>query len=339
VIIFLSTQKSKMSKRRDFLKYAAACSTALALPMQRVSRVEAASSMSFQLDWKFNAQFAGVFMGIDAGLYAEKGITLEPRPWSDGVNVVTEVALGKADFACAEQNLILAAQAEGAPVKAIATMFKASPYGLMTTPNQPLFSLADLRGKRVGVHLDGLKIMALVKGVNAIEDIEVVEIPYPNKYERVLSGEFAAVQCYVIDEPIGVAQKFGVEPKVLKLSDHGFLSTAQTIVASEATLTNQPELVRAAMAATFEGWRRALADKPKTAAMIVEKFIPEGSPYKDVAYQTRTLELLEPYVIGGGRLGEIDPTAWGKAAALMMEYGILEKLPNLEATLAPGFIR
>ncbi|MGY2801718.1 ABC transporter substrate-binding protein [Thermostichus sp. MS-CIW-25] len=333
-----SIQKPRMMKRRDLLKYGAACSATLALPVQQVRRVEAATSMSFQFDWKFNAQFAGVFVGIDAGLYAEKGIALEPRPWSDGVNVVAEVAMGKADFACAEQNLILAAQADGASVKAIATMFKASPYGLMTTPNQSLSSLADLRGKRVGVHLDGLKIMALVKGVNGIEDIEVVEIPYSNKYERVLSGEFAAVQCYVIDEPIGVAKQFGVEPKVLKLSDHGLLSTAQTIVASEATLADKPELVRAAMAATFEGWKRALADKPKTAAMIVERFVPEGSPYKDVAYQTRTLELLEPYVTAGGRLGEIDPTVWKKAAELMMEYGILESLPDLTSTLAPGFV-
>jgi ABC-type nitrate/sulfonate/bicarbonate transport system substrate-binding protein len=164
-----------------------------------------------------------------------------------------------------------------------------------------------------------------------------VEIDYANKFDRAVSGEFAAVQCYVIDEPIGVAARTGAEPEVLKLSDYGFISTAQTIVVSEATLAERPDLVKGVLAATFDGWTRALADKPGTAAVIVDRYVEEGSAYKDVAYQTRTLELLEPYVTGMGPMGVIDPVKWREASELMAAYGIVAALPDLEASLAPGF--
>ncbi|WP_235277299.1 ABC transporter substrate-binding protein [Synechococcus sp. Nb3U1] len=299
----------------------------------------ATTTLTFQLDWKYNAQFAGLFLAEAEGLYAASNLSVQIREWSDGLNVINAVAEGTVDMACAEQNLIIAAQAAGAPVKAVATMFHASPYGLMTVPEAALESLTDLVGKRVGVHVDGIKVMELVKGVNGITDIDVMEIPYGDKFDRVISGEFAAVQCYVIDEPIGVAAKYGFEPKVLRLSEHGFLSTAQTIVASERLLTEKPEVVRAFLAATFEGWARALADKPRTAALVVERFVPEGSPYKDVAYQTRTLELLEPYVRGKGEpLGVIDAEVWAEAARLMLAYDIVSALPDLQSSLAPGFI-
>lgn len=315
---------------------ATASAATLASPfLARAAR--AATSVSFQLDWKFNAQFAGLFLAEADGLYADAGIAPEIRPWSDGVNAVVDVAEGRADLACAEQNLIIGAQAEGAPVRAVATMFQASPYGLMAPAGAALTGLEDLRGKRVGVHVDGLKVMALVKGVSGIDDIAVEEIGYADKFDRAVSGEFAAVQCYVIDEPIGVAARHGAEPVVLKLSDVGFVSTAQTIVASEAMISDQPERIRDFLAATFAGWDRALADKPAAAKTVVDRFVPEGSPYKDVAYQTRTLELLEPYVRGaGGPLGQIDPERWAEGAALMQRYGIVGGLPDLERSLAQG---
>jgi ABC-type nitrate/sulfonate/bicarbonate transport system substrate-binding protein len=307
---------------------------ALAAPFLARRGRAAATALSFQCDWKANAQFAGLFIAKADGLYDAAGLDVEIRPWSDGVDVAEEVAAGRADMACAEQNLILGAQARGAEIRAIATMFQASPYGLMAPAGSGLTGLDALRGGAVGVHVDGLKVMDLVKGVNGMEDVEVVEIPYADKFERTLSGEMTAVQCYVIDEPIGVETTQGAAPEVLELRNHGLLSTAQTIMAPAAMLEMQTDMVEAFLQATFEGWRRALADKPAAATRVVADFVPEGSPYKDVLYQTRTLELLEPYVVGAdGPIGVIDPERWAAAAALMAEYGIVDGLPDLDSTL------
>ena len=72
----------------------------------QTGRSSAATAVSFQLDWKFNAQFADVFAALRGGLFQAAGMRLMPRPWADGVDVVAKV---RADFACAERNLIIAA--------------------------------------------------------------------------------------------------------------------------------------------------------------------------------------------------------------------------------------
>jgi ABC-type nitrate/sulfonate/bicarbonate transport system substrate-binding protein len=79
------------------------------------------TNMTFQLDWKYNAQFSGVFLADHMGYFKEAGVDMTIKQWEDGVNVVLDVAEGRADFACVEQNLIIAAQAEGLPVRAVAT--------------------------------------------------------------------------------------------------------------------------------------------------------------------------------------------------------------------------
>jgi NitT/TauT family transport system substrate-binding protein len=79
------------------------------------------TEMTFQLDWKYNAQFSGVFLADHMGYFKGAGVDMTIKQWEDGVNVVLDVAEGRADFACVEQNLIIAAQAEGLPVRAVAT--------------------------------------------------------------------------------------------------------------------------------------------------------------------------------------------------------------------------
>jgi ABC-type nitrate/sulfonate/bicarbonate transport system substrate-binding protein len=326
--------------RRGALRGGIALSAALAAPAMLSPRAaRAATPLTFQLDWKYNAQFAGLFVAEAAGLYADAGVAVTIREWNDSIRVMDAVGSGEMDMACAEQSLIIAAQAAGAPVKAVATMFQASPYGLMTLPDKPLEKLEDLRGKKIGVHDDGAKVMALVRSVNGFspQDIELVEISYKDKFDKVTSGELHAVQCYVIDEPIGVAAKYGLTPKVMHMRDHGFTSTAQTIAVNNAALAAKREAVRAFLRATFEGWKRTLADKETAAKTVVERFVPEGSPYKDVAYQIETLRLLEPYVTEGapgGRIGAIDPAAWAATAQMMKTFGIVDALPDLHGSVA-----
>lgn len=333
-----SFERAARLNRRTVLKAGAALS-ALPLAAPWVGRANAAATaVTMQFDWKFNVQFAGCFIAQEKGLYSAAGLDVTFKEWTDGVNVIDDAAAGPNVFACAEQNLIIAAQAAGKPVKAVATMFQASPYGLMSTPQGAPKTLADLEGKPVGVHVDGLKVMDLVMGVNGMKNgIPVTEIPYDKKFDRVVSGEFAAVQCYVVDEPVAVASAYGMEPSVMRLSDYGFRSTAQTIVASEATIRDNGPIVAAFLKATFDGWRAALADVPAAAGIVAEKYAVPGSKYTDVAYQTRSLMLIKDYVEMGvtpETIGRIDREAYWKAAELMQAYGIVDSLPPADSALA-----
>ncbi len=329
-------------RRRSFLAcsvgagVAAASASALKAPF--AAAMTGSDSLVMQLDWKFNVQFAGLLMADYLGLYAEKGLDVTINPWDSGIVVPEAVQNSEMMIGCAEQNLILEAQADGASLKAIATMFQSSPYALMTLPDSGLTTLQDLIGKSVGVHVDGLKVMELVKGVNGIapDAIEVLEIPYEAKIDRLISGELAALQCYAVDEPIAFANQVGQEPILLPMDAYGYEAYAQTFFTTDAMLANQGDLVEAFLTASFAGWNTALSDISGTAAIVAETYAEPDSKYTDVAYQTRSLELVSEYVMRGispAQLGTIEGDRWMLASNRMAEYGIISAAPSLEASL------
>ncbi|HEY9881449.1 MAG TPA: ABC transporter substrate-binding protein [Leptolyngbyaceae cyanobacterium] len=334
--------------RRSMLKYSAllglgATANGL-LPGLRLAagKARAAVPLTMQLDWKFNVQFAGLLVAEHLGLYAEKGLAVTLKPWESGVVVPELVAANPMIMGCAEQNLILSAQAEGAPIRAIATMFQASPLALMSLPESRITSLQDLVGQKVGVHVDGLQVMDLVKGVSGIsnDDLEVVEIPYENKYERLLNGELAAIQCYAVDEPIGFEAKTGIEPGLLGLGDYGYEAYAQVIFAHTDLLEKEPEAVKQFLSATFSGWQKALEDIPATSQIVVDSYVEPGSKYQDIAYQTESLNLIANYMLLGiqpGQLGMINSERWMRMAERFEAYKIIAQAPELSQSLSIDF--
>ncbi|MBD0336080.1 MAG: ABC transporter substrate-binding protein [Cyanobacteria bacterium Co-bin13] len=334
--------------RRSLLKYSSllglgATANALLPTLSKSSlKASAAMPLTMQLDWKFNVQFAGPLMADHQGLYADKGLAVTLKPWESGMVLPEVVAADPMTIGCAEQNLILSAQAAGAPIRAIATMFQASPLALMSLPESNITSLQDLVGKQVGVHVDGLQVMELVKGVSglAADALEVTEIPYETKYDLLLSGEMAAIQCYAVDEPIGFKAKTGIEPRVLNLSDYGYEAYAQVIFAHADLLAQEPEAVKQFLAATFAGWQKTLEDIPGAAQMVVDSYVEPGSKYEDLAYQTDSLMLVADYMLMGiepAELGMISSDRWSRMAERFAEYKIIDQAPALAESLASGF--
>ncbi|WP_416673636.1 ABC transporter substrate-binding protein [Egbenema bharatensis] len=289
-----------------------------------------------QLDWVFNVQFAGLLLADHLGLYRQHGLNVVIQDW-ESQQVITEVvAATPRMIGCAEQNLILDAQAKGMPLKAIAAMFQASPYGLMSLPDRGITTLGDLQGERVGVHVDGLKVMELVQGISGITEIEVVEIPYQNKLDRLLSGEFAALQCYAVDEPIGFLRQVGELPTVLPMDEYGYIAYAQVLFTTDELLEQQSESLRDFLSASFAGWTIALNDVFNTAQTVVQEYVDPTSSYFDLEYQLQSLELVKAYVlrnISESQIGTISPDRWQEAAMRMAGYNIIESLPDLESSI------
>jgi ABC-type nitrate/sulfonate/bicarbonate transport system substrate-binding protein len=260
------------------------------------------------------------------------------KPWESGMIVPEVVAANPLTIGCSEQNLILDAQAQGVPLKAIATMMQASPYALMALPDRGINTLADLKGQKVGIHADGVKIIQLVEGVSGLEagDIEEVEIPYENKLDRLISGEFAAIQCYAVDEPIAFTQRVGQAPKIIPLDEYGYQAYAQVFFATTELLETYPEQVKAFLAASFDGWNQALVDIPTTAQLVAEKYAEPDSKYTNIDYQQQSLALVKEYVLRGipeSQIGTIGGDRWQQTAELMARYGIIERIPDLESSL------
>ncbi|MEM0955161.1 MAG: ABC transporter substrate-binding protein [Pseudomonadota bacterium] len=298
--------------------------------------------MELQLDWVFNAQFAGVLLAKHAAMYAAKGLNVEVTPWLSGMAVTDRVAQNASVVGCAEQNLVLAAQAKGQPLVALAAMFQDSPLALMTLPDSEIASLEDLSQKPVGVHIDGAQVLDLIvdSHFEAGTGPAVTRISREDKFARLLSGEFAAVQCYGVDEPIEFAAQTGIEPTVLPLNDYGHDAYAQVIFAHRDLLRSEPEALTDLLQVVFDGWRLAAVEPKASARLLVDRFVDPDGHYHDVEGQTRSLARVLEYVEGElplAALGRIDPERWQRTAEQFAAAGIIPSAPPLDTSLAVGF--
>jgi len=298
--------------------------------------------LRLQLDWVFNAQFAGVLLARHAGLYGARGLAVDIQPWESGLAVTERVVRDPHTVGCAEQNLVLAAQARGQPLVALAAMFQDSPLALMALPDGGVDSLDDLSGRAVGVHLDGAQVLDLIVDAHFREAAppSVRQISREDKFERLLAGDFAAVQCYGVDEPIEFAAQTGIEPRVLPLSDYGHDAYAQVLFAHRSLYEGQRDALRDLLQAVFDGWRLAAVDPAATARLLVDEFIDPAGHYHDVDGQTRSLERVLDNVRGAlpvEALGAIDAERWQRTAEQFAAHGIIPAAPPLTDSLAVGF--
>lgn len=336
----MGQQKIELISRRDFVKYCGGLGLGiLANPATSILDIIPTSTphLTMQLDWKYNVQFAGLLLADYYKLYQQRGLKVEILP-VNSQNVFEQIAQNPLILGCGEQDIILAAQVQGYPVKAIATMFQTSPLGLMSIPQNNIHSLNDLVGQKVGIHGDVKKIMELVINTNGLspQDIQIVPISYQDKYERLQSGELAAVQCYSVDEPIGFSYKTGIQPNILKFSDYGYDAYVQVIFAHQRLLDHHSEWVNQFLKASFAGWKLALYNINQTARIVVDVYIKPDSKYHNLEYQTQSLKLIADYITHGinpEQIGTISASRWQKMSEKLAKYGIIEQVPTLTDSL------
>lgn len=295
-------------------------------------------SLTMQLDWRLNAQFAGLCVAEAHGEYRRQGLAVTLNPAPADMDVINTVVSQPNTLGCAEESLILAAQARGVDVVAIATMLQVSPLSLMSLPQLGLSELQQLPGKRVGVHDDGRKALNLVLNQNQVstDQIDIVTIPYRDKYQRLLNGEFDAVQCYALDEPLDFARRLSQSPTLLTFHDYGFDAYSQVIFAPTQLLAEHPQTIHRFLAATFTGWRWAIDNPAQTAALLIKQYVEPD--YQDSDYQTQSLEVIANYVKRNNqKIGSLDSIRWQRSAQQLAQTGLIDTLPALRTSIDLSF--
>lgn len=242
--------------RRRFLGLAAAGTALPWLPR----RASAASPFAFQASWINDAEFAGYFVAMDQGYYAEEG--LELTYLSGGPDVIPESTLvaGRADLTLTTPDTTIKAIAEqGAPFKIIGAQYQKNPIGIVSLAKNPIATPADLVGKTLAVPpVNTISVEAML-AMNNIDRASVNIVPYAYDPTPLIRGEIDASLDFTTNVPYTI-QTMGEEATSFLLYDVGFTIYNDTVVVTEETLANRrPELV-AWLRASRKGWEENLVD-------------------------------------------------------------------------------
>lgn len=280
--------------------------------------------LSLQLDWKPNAQFAGILLAHYQGKYRQAGIDLTILPWQSHTNPVD--ALRRADnmIVSTEDNLLIRARAAGEPVKAIGTMMQFSGIGWMALKTAGIHNVRDFKGKRIGIHGDGetALLIALSQAGLTRADVEIVDVGF-NYDELLNSGEFDAVQCLVMVEPLELEQQ-GFELEVIPAYDGGYRVYAQVLATAERLLETEPDALARFLRVTFDGWREALQSPAAISHIIAEHYLPGVDP----GLQQQMLVAMAPCLLGDygpEQMGHMTAARWAESIDFLLAHGLLSQ--------------
>jgi ABC-type nitrate/sulfonate/bicarbonate transport system substrate-binding protein len=243
--------------RRTFLSLAAA---GAALPLTSRMALAQSTAFTFQASWINDAEFAGYFLALDKGYYAEEGLDLTYL--SGGPDVIPESSLiaGKADLTLTTPDTTIKAIVEqGAPFKIIGAQYQKNPIGIVSLASNPITTPQDLVGKTLAVPpVNVVSVEAMLK-ISGVDRAAVNIVPYAYDPTPLIKGEIDASLDFTTNVPFTISQS-GVEATSFLLYDFGFTTYNDTVVVTTDTLAAKRKEIVAFLRASRKGWDENLAD-------------------------------------------------------------------------------
>jgi ABC-type nitrate/sulfonate/bicarbonate transport system substrate-binding protein len=229
--------------------------------------------VTVQLSWIKNAEFAGEFMADSQGYYTDAGfskVTLNAGPGA----TETLVLSGEAEFGLS--NAISTGQVvaeEEAPLKIIGTTYQKNPFTILSLADGGnILTADDLRGKKIGVQAGPNETLfdALLE-VNGIDASEVTKVPVEYDPSPLIDGDVDGFLAYVTNESI-IVESQGNEVSNLLFADNGLPFVAESIIATDQTIAEKPDMVKAFLEAEIKGWKDACDDIEAGATLAVSDY-------------------------------------------------------------------
>ena len=280
-----------------------------------------------------NVQYAPFYVAVERGYYADEELQIE-FDYSFETNGVKLVGAGELPFSLVSGEQVLLARAQGLPVVYVMAWFQDFPIAIAAPEASGIRAPEDLIGKRIGIPLlEGASYIgyrALLHAAGMQEQDTVLDTIGFNQVETLVAGREEAVVVYANNEPLQLEAR-GHPVNLIRVADYVTLAS-NGLLTNEATLTENPELVRSMVRATLRGIEDTLAD-PSAAFEICKKYV-EGLDQLSAEDQALQRQILDASIEfwRADRLGYSDPQAWQNMQEVLLAMGLLaEPLELAEA--------
>ena len=257
---------SRLTRRSLLGAGAASLATTVLPPFARPALAQTA--VGLQLSWLHSVQFAGSYIALDRGWWAEQGLAVSLQPGGPNAPVEPPVVSGAALVGISAADYTAAAVEQGAPFRIIGVAMQKNPFAIASLPANPVNSPADLVGKRIGMALANTPVLQALCTLNDVDIGGIEVVPTQYSAQPLLAGEVDCLLCWETDLPVAMTMQ-GVENRTMLMADHGYAVHSQTYIATEDSLANRRAELVALMAAEARGWDAYRADTDAAAELTL----------------------------------------------------------------------
>jgi NitT/TauT family transport system substrate-binding protein len=329
-----------MLSRRRLTALVIVALTAGSLTAAAPAAAENLTKASLRLKWLAQAQFAGFYVALAKGYYKAEGIDLTINP--GGPNLLTEnlVATGADTFGLSGgTDSVFAARDKGLPIVCIGVAHQITPFVFVTRKDGPVKTLQDFKGKTVTTWFTGAN--HVLNGMLAKEGIKADELkiqPQQVSVTPFVDGNVDVITATYYNELYTIESRMPKDSlKTFVAEDYGITFPRDTLIVSETTAKEKPDLVKAFLRASIKGWKDAFAD-PKGAVDAVMAVAPTLDRAQQEFMLNEVKRLMTAGKAADNGLFWIDPDAIKAAHDFLLKYGVISKPLDLAAAYDASFI-
>jgi NitT/TauT family transport system substrate-binding protein len=283
-----------------------------------------------------NVQYAPFYVAVDRGYFKDAGIEVE-FDYSFETDGAALVGANKLQFALVSGEQVLLARSQGLPLVNVTGWYQQYPISIVSMADKNIKTPQDLRGKKIGLpglfgaNYVGLRALLFAAGIQE-SDVTLDSIGF-TQVEALAAGREDVVVGYAANEPVVLRSK-GYAVNEIRVSD--FVQLASNgIVTNETTLAENPELVRAFVAAFLSGLQDTLND-PEAAYEISKKYV-ENLSQADPLVQKQVLGTsIEQW--RAPVLGKSDLVAWENMQKILLDMKLYTTTVDLTKAFTNDFL-
>lgn len=283
--------------------------------------------ITFATDWKAQAEQGGFYQALAAGLYEKNGLKVKIIQGSSNVNVPRLIASNAIEFGIGSNSFIpLNMVANKIPGKAVMAIFQKDPQIIMTHPENDIRNLEDMRDLPIMISDASIGAFWLwLKSKYGFTDSQIRKKTF--SLAPFLSNKSSIQQGYLTSEPFLVEKEADFAPRVFLLADYGYPSYGAMVLASSEVITNNPEIVKAFVNASIEGWRQYIYEDPSLGNELI--MLENNEMKEDILLQAikkiRNYELVSNEISKGLDIGLMTDIKWESFFETMASNGVYEK--------------
>jgi len=291
--------------------------------------------ITVKLKWLHQAQFAGNYVAVEKGFYADEGLKVNLVPFSFEDSTIDSIVNGTAIFGITGADELILARSKGLNLKAFAIIYKINPVCAYSLKETDITNPQGFIGKNIGLER-GINVEILYYAMMGKLDInrsQINELTIGYDVTELLNGITDVSTGYIINEPHQVIEA-GYEVNTMLMADYGVNMYADVLFATEDTINNNPELVEKFLRATLEGWQYAI-DHNGEAIDIVLEYVTNGSRSHEMYMLNSSIPLIQT---GETPIGWMKKDEWMQAQDILLEQNITDAEINIENVYTMDFL-
>jgi NitT/TauT family transport system substrate-binding protein len=286
------------------------------------------TKVSFQLNNPPNGSNSGFAVAVEEGYYKKLGLDVTIVPGTGSSLTAQLVSSGQATIGYADSTATTQLIAQKAPMTILSTIYQSNPNEVIALSGSGIKSIADLKDKTVGTPVPSSQASMLPLFLKAnklsADSVNLVNLPPTSLVQSLLSKKVDAILGSLDTyEPQALAQG-AKNLYTATFAAHGVSTVSTSIFASNDYITKNPDVVRAFIKGSLQGWKVASTNQSKAIADLNKLWGSTTDPQSAAELKA---------IMGGGLLcaggakyvGQATPTSWETTQSLLSQAGLLPK--------------